>query len=252
MSDYGTSAVSTTGRGLTASADGVPQYKVAGVSLDWDTALTASGDTTLSDGTVVPDGQRYLKPGTILCKIGGNATYTHSTTASGGDRDVTVEVDGGDPETAVDLAFDANAAAWQTALEGLANVGVGNVTVTGTTTKTITFIGDLAGIPVVVTIDEGDLTGGTDTLTETGEGTGSGLYGPYAVAGIDGRQTLTPGECFILNRSVTEESLKSDHPPVIDGGRVWKARVIASAVASNPASFATITAAFPNVVWVGD
>src|SRR5438132_13928851 len=52
----------------------------------------------------------------------------------------------------------------------------------------------------------------------------SGLYGPYASGASDGRQTLTRGECFILNESQHENQPHSDHPPVIDGGRVWKNR----------------------------
>jgi hypothetical protein len=44
------------------------------------------------------------------------------------------------------------------------------------------------------------LTGGTGpTPAVTVAGTASGKYGPYDSAATDGRQTLTRGECFILD-----------------------------------------------------
>lgn len=82
--------------------------------------------------------------------------------------------------------------------------------------------------------------------------TASGKFGRYQSGAGDGRQTLTPGSCYFANQTIVKSSLKSDHVPAVEGGRLWKSRVLSSAVSTNPASFSTIVAAFPNVTWVGD
>lgn len=85
-------------------------------------------------------------------------TMTISGTPTGGTY--TLEFDG--QETGA-LAFDANAAAIQAALEALSTIGSGNVTVTGTGPYVITFAGELAGFNVVTIVaDDALLTGGTD------------------------------------------------------------------------------------------
>lgn len=67
--------------------------------------------------------------------------------------------------TTTALAFGADAAAIQAAIEALAGIGAGNVTVAG---LVITFIGDLAKTDVAGTADFASLTGATDpALTET-------------------------------------------------------------------------------------
>lgn len=44
-------------------------WKPGGITLDWSTVTAAASDTTLSDGTIIPSGQKGLQFGTILTKI---------------------------------------------------------------------------------------------------------------------------------------------------------------------------------------
>lgn len=56
--------------------------------------------------------------------------------------------------------------------------------------------------------------------------TASGKFGPYDTGAADGRQTLQPGRCGILNFTVKETDLHADNPPgVLDGGRVYRDRL---------------------------
>lgn len=93
-----------------------------------------------------------------------------TTDATGGAFNV--DVDGAND----DIAFNASAAAFQTALEGLATVAVGDVAVTGSAGDwTVEFLGLLAGAdaPTVV-VDFTNLTGDTDNEAATVQ-SGSGL-----------------------------------------------------------------------------
>ena len=61
--------------------------------------------------------------------------------------------------------------------------------------------------------------------------TATGLYGPYSATAADGRQNITRGECFILNRTQLEVPLfgagvvNSMNPAVIEGGSVFLDRI---------------------------
>lgn len=57
------------------SADGSPTYKAGGATIDWTQATTASGDVTLTDGSVIKDGQKYLRYGQILTRITSTGLY---------------------------------------------------------------------------------------------------------------------------------------------------------------------------------
>jgi len=120
-----------------------------------------------------------------------NSTWALDVTGSptGGTFTVSVTV-GGSTQTTTGIAYNATASALQAAIVALSNVGSGNVTVSGTTTKTITFVGDLAEVSADVTASGASLTGGTSpgvTVTQTGDGAVSGLTDLYAVRmGLDG------------------------------------------------------------------
>jgi len=66
-------------------------------------------------------------------------------------------------QTTAAIAYNANAAAVETALEGLSTIGANNVTVTGTAPFICEFVGDLAEMNLpTMTADGSGLTGGTD------------------------------------------------------------------------------------------
>lgn len=127
-----------------------------------------------------------------------NTVYTLSLTGTptGGTFSLFVSVDGNPAEETAAIAFNAAAAAVDTALENLADVPAGGVSVTGgplPAAVTVTFDGTLAGHDVVITAGDNNLTGGTNpaiSLTETGN-TG-GYTDLYAVrVGMDGFHGVT-------------------------------------------------------------
>ena len=81
--------------------------------------------------------------------------------------------------------------------------------------------------------------------------TTGGKYGPSKTNAADGRQTLTRGSCYILNSTVVESELGSDHPPVFDNSTgIYLDRLLtneAEAAVNNPTE-ANVLAAFPSVV----
>ncbi len=84
--------------------------------------------------------------------------------------------------------------------------------------------------------------------------TASGKYGPASTGAVDGRQTLTPGDCFFLDRTVVESELGSDNPPVFDRAAVFSNRVASNELVAgetNP-TIAAIRTAFPMIQWVSD
>ncbi|MBV9849826.1 MAG: hypothetical protein JO250_09160 [Armatimonadetes bacterium] len=67
---FGTTTIAQVGRMVPASADGAPEYKAGGVTVDWTTVPPGPAtDTTLTDGTLVPAGVQYLPFGVILTQI---------------------------------------------------------------------------------------------------------------------------------------------------------------------------------------
>jgi hypothetical protein len=87
--------------------------------------------------------------------------------------------------------------------------------------------------------------------------TASGKFGPYDPAASDGRQLLVRGDCFILEHTVFENGVipqlggpPSNHPPALDGGLLWKDRVLMTTGTHTLAAGPTVTeflAAFPDV-----
>lgn len=57
------------------SADGKPAYKAGGITIDWSLIIAASGDQTFTDGSVIKDGQKFLRYGQVLCRVNSNGKY---------------------------------------------------------------------------------------------------------------------------------------------------------------------------------
>lgn len=127
-------------------------------------------------GTVDPDSTVY--------------TATINGVPTGGSFKLRITVDGNDDETDA-IAYNANAAAVDSAIEGTGVVPAGGVAVTGT--FVLAFGGALAGKDVKVELSSNDLTGGTNptvALQETGNV--GGLTDIYAVRlGLDGFHGLS-------------------------------------------------------------
>lgn len=250
--EYGLNTLAKTGRNVNVLADGnTSGVKAGGVSLDVNTIAAVTGSpVTLTDDTVVPIGQQYLRFGQILTKITSTAAdvATIGGGATGGTFTLTVTNAGGTTTTGA-LAFAATAATVQAALVGLANVGAGNAVVTGSAGGpwTITYADSLGA--VVTTGSPASLTGGTPTLTFVASAPGGdvGKFGPYDPAAADGRQNLTRGEAFVLNRtwllspSVGFPNMGTLHPMVFDAGLVWRERLLITTGSHSLAVGPTVT-----------
>lgn len=70
--------------------------------------------------------------------------------------------------------------------------------------------------------------------------------GKYAPASDS--STLKRGETFIVAETTTEEDAVSSHPPVIDGGRVFKDRILFGG--SVTPAVADVEAALPGILYV--
>lgn len=255
MSTYGRKLLSATGRPVMVAAGETRDinWKTAGITIAWALVAAVEVLTTLADDTVVKVGEKYLRYGQILCRVTKTEIQVVTVSnASGG----TFTLAGSDP-----IAFDAAAAAVQTALEEI--FGAGLVTVTGNAggPYTVTFDNSLGNVAAMAVVDSTTGAGHSVVVTTSNQGTGSeGLWGPYDPAATDGRQNLTPGDCYILNQTVLENGLipelgggTSDHPAVLDGGKVWKARILmtngAASLAAGP-TVADVNAAFPRLDYV--
>lgn len=263
---YGRQVLGAVGRAVMAAASMLAHWKHGGITLAWETVAAVNADTTLPDDNVVKNGQKYLRFGQILCRITTTEVQTVDLSGdddpTGGTFDLTVM-----GETLEDVPWNVSAAALQALIralpvEGAAGVIVGKVGFV----YTITFPDAAGDVPVIVA-DAANLTGGVGdtfaiTVANAQPGGRFGKYGPYDPAATDGRQTLTRGECFILNRTVLENGVipglgggVTDHPAVFDGGPTWKARLLitpgAHSLAAGP-TVAEFEAAFPRVEYVQD
>jgi hypothetical protein len=73
---FGRTAIESTGRSIQVSADGRPETKHAGVTVDWTTVAAVTGsDVTLLDGVVVKVGEKYLRYGQVLSLITASGKY---------------------------------------------------------------------------------------------------------------------------------------------------------------------------------
>ena len=248
MPSYGRQVLATTGIPVMTLADLTDvDWKPGGITIDWSTVTAVSADTTLSDGTVIPNGQKGIEFGTILCDIGVAEVQTLTVSGSPTGGTFTVKPTGTTTETAA-IAYNASAATVQSAIRALGGAyAAANVTGSAGGPWTVTFE-RASGDIVQLVIGTNSLTGGTSPTVAgatTTAGTGTGLYGPYDSAASDGRQTLTRGHCFILNETVLQTGaaglvgVASDNPAVFDGGLAWKNRLKIGGV--NPSYLGTGT-----------
>lgn len=64
---FGRTVLGTSGRPVSITADGSPEWKLGGITIDWSTVTAVTGsDETLDDGTVVKVGEKYLRYGTVM------------------------------------------------------------------------------------------------------------------------------------------------------------------------------------------
>lgn len=99
---------------------------------------------------------------------------TETVTASGGTRTLGVTDVNGNLQVTAAIAYNANAATIQAALEALSNVAPGDIVVSGAGPYVYTFGGQFVDrdIPLII-VGTGSLTGGTSTMAETTSGLGS-------------------------------------------------------------------------------
>lgn len=141
------------------------------------------GATWQENGEIFENSMEMYYQGKFKCQdlvglsgtgVGGvNEIQTETVTATGGTRTLTVT----NPTTGVSattaaIAYNANAATIQAALEALANVGVNDIVVTGTGPYVYTFSGaDFAGQNIaLIVVGTGSLTGGSSSIAESTAG----------------------------------------------------------------------------------
>lgn len=267
MSSYGQVTEGTVGSSCQVSSDGRPEFKAAGLTIDWATVAAAAADVTWEDAVLLVTGAKGLRYGQVVALIGAAEVQTLTFTGgpTSGSAVVTLPTNGTDPaQVAAGIAFNATAQVVQDTLNALGRLSPNGVSVARSGAGsagdpyvyTITFNRNLGNVPQFTSTHT--FAGGTTPTTThatTTAGSGTGLYGPYDSAASDGRQTLARGNCFILNESVLELDMKSDHPPALDGGRVFKSRILAVAAGPSLAdgpTFAALEAALPRLSYVAE
>lgn len=164
MSTYGQEILETVGSGIQVLADGEPSAKSGGITVLWSAVPASTVDATYESDVEVEIGDKFMRYGTILCRIEGGAS--------------------------------------------------------------------------------------------------AGMFAPYGTT-VGGGMTIPDatglstarGDVYILNESVFDTDYASDHPAVIDGGRVYMERLQVENYGVTPTDFtelpeATFIAAFPNVTLV--
>lgn len=222
--DGGTFGLQITRNGITRTTS----------DLAWD-AAAATIDTAIEALDII---------GTAGVAVSGSAggPYTLVFAAALGDLDV---------EVVNDLTADGGV------IEGgvqLANLAGG--------VYVFTFPAGTGDITALTTTATG-LTGGagTATVATPTAGTSAGNWGPYSSAATDGRQNLVRGRCAILNEDLVETgplglaAAATDHPPVFEGGAVWRARLKIgganpTSIGGNQPTAADFNTAFPRIRYV--
>lgn len=254
---------------LTLSADGFPEWKLVGVSIDWSSVAAVGEDTTAPEGFVVKSGQKWLRYGQALCQIttAHAQTITVSGTPNGGSFTINVYNPQSGETGVVTLAFNSSVAATKAAFDAF--FGAGNTVVSGAgalpgNVQTVTVAGVLRNVVLpLMTLASNDLTGGSAPKAAFAVSAGGkgGYYGPFDPDATDGRQTLTIGEVALLNESIVEAGLSGlGVAPFIDttrvgavvGGRVWASRLLtgtADSLVGGP-TLGSLQAVMPRLVVV--
>lgn len=142
-----------------------------------DELLTARIGRLSVDMDFDPDvflGVAAMAYGVAAAPTGGtDEVQTETVTATGGTRTLTVKI-GTNSQTTAAIAYNANAATIQAALEALSNVGVGDIVVSGSGPYVYTFSGTAFEKQDVnlITVNTFGLTGGTSTFATTTPGVG--------------------------------------------------------------------------------
>lgn len=268
---FGRGLLGTTGAPVVALASNPDDadFKTGGVTIDWSTVTAVGADTTLPGGDVVLNGRKYLRFGQIIARANTaeaqTVTYTGGPTGGGAIIGLPAlgDLPGGNTAS---ISATATAAQFEAAVlavynyESVASVGrTGSGTAGDPYIYTVTFGRRFGDVTAIATVSN-TFTGGTTpsvTIGTTTAGTGTGYYGPYDPSATDGRQTLTRGECFILNETVLEVPPLGWGMPnttvlggAFDGGNVWKDRIIMTAGTHSLTDGPTISefeTAFPRI-----
>jgi hypothetical protein len=73
---FGRHSIDTAGRSIQVSADGRPEMKIGGLTVDWATVAAITGsDVTYLDGVTVKVGEKALRYGQVLCLITATGLY---------------------------------------------------------------------------------------------------------------------------------------------------------------------------------
>lgn len=194
---------------------------LAGDSAAFENAQTGTLDVSeFVSGTHYDATTKVMPAGVAVARLAGvlvpfapaaeAQTIQVTGTPSGGDFKLSVN-----GEVTAAIAYNADAAAVQAALEALSNVGVGDVTVTGTTTKTITFGGAYAGVDVpTILLANNGLTGGSSpsvTIVTTVPGGAQVLAGflayPEVLLRTDGTVSDTAVVAYIVDATIIPAKL---------------------------------------------
>jgi hypothetical protein len=241
------------------TADGSPEYKTGGITIDLTTLAAASGsDVTLPDGSIIKANNQYLRYGQVMTKITTGTSQTLTGTATSGNFTVTLlRPDTQQLVTTGNIAFNASAATVLAAIQAVlgANQALSSSGgALGTAAVTIVFG---ATFPQM-TVNSGTLAGGTMVSAVTVAGSSALKFGPYDPGASDGRQTLTRGECYILDETFLVTPGGTQLPAaneitggLIEGGRCWKDKILQSGVATHTLALgptlAELLAAFPRL-----
>jgi len=189
--------------------------------------------------------------------VGPTQTIAISGTPTGGKTTLTITNPATGTTSTQDVAYNATAATVQGYMDTL--FGAGNTYVSGGalpgTSIVVGFKGAMASYEVAAFTATDALTGGTapaTAITASLGGGASGKFGPYDPNATDGRQTLTAGECFVLNESIVNAGVGgllvvpvainvNQVGGAIDGGRVWKERLVATSGVHSLAAGPTFT-----------